>query len=162
MGYIKLNEAPAQTDIRDADSLELERIYVSENAQGVGLGSYMMERALETAQRKGKKYIWLGVWEKNTKAVSFYRKHGFYEIGAHPFLLGDDVQTDILMWRDLRQSDGSPSCSQIKSKKQSASAPCFLFCLVHVLRVRRHRLSAIRERRTANGERRTANGERRP
>ncbi len=68
-----------------------------------------MERAVETAERKGKKYIWLGLWEKNTKAVSFYRKHGFYEIGAHPFLLGDDVQTDILMRRDLRQSDGSPS-----------------------------------------------------
>ena len=100
-GYIKLNEAQAQNDLHTDDSLELERIYVSKKAQGKGLGSFLMEKAVETARRKGKRYLWLGVWEKNTKALSFYQKHGFYPIGTHVFVIGEDRQTDYILRRDL-------------------------------------------------------------
>ncbi len=100
-GYIKVNEAPAQTDIRDAASLELERIYVSREAQGRGLGSFLLEQAVRTAKQKGRAYIWLGVWEKNVKAISFYTKHGFSQIGTHTFMIGADAQTDYIMRKDL-------------------------------------------------------------
>lgn len=100
-GYIKLNEAQAQSDLHADDSLELERIYVSGEAQGKGLGSYLMEKAVETARQKGKRYLWLGVWEKNAKALSFYQKHGFYPVGTHVFMIGEDHQTDFIMRRDL-------------------------------------------------------------
>ena len=101
VGYIKLNEAEAQSDLHDQDSLELERIYVSGTVQGTGLGSYLMKQAVEIAQRQAKKYLWLGVWEKNTKAIAFYRKHGFYETGTHTFVMGDDAQTDYIMRKAL-------------------------------------------------------------
>ena len=100
-GYIKLNESPAQTDIHDPDALELERIYVSRSFQGTGLGSCLMERAVEIAKQRGRKYLWLGVWEKNEKAISFYRKHGFHRIGTHTFRIGGDAQTDYVLRRDL-------------------------------------------------------------
>ena len=100
-GYIKTNEAPAQTDIHDEDALELERIYVSKEFQESGIGSYLMEQTVAIAKQKGKQYIWLGVWEKNKKAISFYQKHGFYKIGMHEFVIGEDVQTDYFMRRDL-------------------------------------------------------------
>ena len=58
--------------------------------------------AIETAQARGKRYIWLGVWEKNKKARSFYQKHGFRKIGSHPFSVGDEVQTDDIMRKDLQ------------------------------------------------------------
>ena len=105
-GYIKVNEAPAQTDIHDADALELERIYVSGRAQGKGLGSFLLEQAVSIAERKGKKYIWLGVWEQNRKAISFYEKHGFRKVGAHTFRIGSDAQTDHIMRKDL----AAPAC----------------------------------------------------
>ncbi len=89
-GYLKLNEAPAQTEIHDAASLEIERIYVSGGFQGKGLGQYIMERALHIATARQKGYVWLGVWEKNKKALSFYQKNGFYKQGAHSFCVGDD------------------------------------------------------------------------
>ena len=101
-GYIKINEAPAQTDINDEKALEVERLYVSGEAQGRGLGSFLLEQAAETAKQRGKKYIWLGVWEKNLKAISFYRKHGFREIGTHTFMIGADAQTDYIMRKDLQ------------------------------------------------------------
>ncbi len=101
VGYIKVNEGSAQTDIRDAEAMELERIYVSGEAQGKGLGSYLMDRVIETAGQKGKKYVWLSVWENNFRAIAFYEKHGFRKAGTHSFTIGRDEQTDYIMRRDI-------------------------------------------------------------
>ena len=100
-GYLKLNEAPSQTDINDSSALEIERIYVASEFQGEGLGRYLMEQAIAIATERKKKYAWLGVWEKNEKAICFYMKNGFYEIGTHTFVMGEDVQTDYVMRKDL-------------------------------------------------------------
>jgi len=43
----------------------------------------------------------LGVWEKNIRALAFYRKYGFEQFSQHDFLLGKDLQTDILMKKIL-------------------------------------------------------------
>lgn len=101
VGYLKLNEAPSQTDINDPLSLEIERIYVSSEFQGTGLGGYLMEQAITIATERNKKYAWLGVWEKNEKAICFYKRNRFYEIGTHTFVMGEDVQTDYVMRKDL-------------------------------------------------------------
>ena len=59
------------------------------------------EQAINIATERKKKYIWLGVWEKNEKAIHFYKKNGFYKIGSHSFVMGEDVQTDYIMRKDL-------------------------------------------------------------
>lgn len=100
-GYLKTNEYPSQTDINDIDSLELERIYILKDFQGAGLGQDLLEHTISIATEHGKKYIWLGVWEHNERAKHFYQKNGFYRIGAHSFVVGDDVQTDYVMRKDL-------------------------------------------------------------
>ena len=100
-GYLKVNEAPAQTDIHDPASLEIERIYVSGEFQGEGLGRYLMGQAIQIAVARKKKYVWLGVWEKNEKAIRFYKRNGFYQTGIHSFVMGEDIQTDYIMRKDL-------------------------------------------------------------
>lgn len=100
-GYLKLNEAPAQTEIHDACSMEIERIYVSKEYQGKKLGGHLMEAAINLSVQEKKQYIWLGVWEKNEKALCFYKRFGFYKIGTHSFFMGDDKQTDYIMRKDL-------------------------------------------------------------
>ena len=60
-----------------------------------------MEQAIRIANLRKKRYVWLGVWEKNEKALRFYKKTGFYEIGTHSFFVGDEEQTDSLMRKDL-------------------------------------------------------------
>jgi diamine N-acetyltransferase len=100
-GYLKLNEHKAQTDIYDPQSLEIERIYVTKEFQGRGLGSVLMNKAIDIANIQEKSYIWLGVWEKNDKAILFYKKNGFYVIGKHSFFMGEEEQTDFIMRKDL-------------------------------------------------------------
>lgn len=101
-GYIRVNEAMSQTDINDVSSLEIERIYVALEFQGRGLGGRMIDWAIDTARERGKDYVWLGVWERNTGAIRFYKAHGFRVTGSHGFRIGDDVQTDLIMRRDVR------------------------------------------------------------
>ncbi len=95
--YCKLNVGEGQSDIQDPTSLEIERIYVYDNFQGQGIGVHMLSVCEEIAKSKGLTYIWLGVWEKNLGAIRFYEREGFVAFSTHPFLIGSDVQTDILM-----------------------------------------------------------------
>ena len=100
-GYLKVNTDEAQSEDMGKDALEVERIYISSNFQKLGLGKYLMERAMELAGELGKKKIWLGVWEHNENAIAFYQKKGFVKTGAHSFFMGDDEQIDWLMVKEL-------------------------------------------------------------
>jgi ribosomal protein S18 acetylase RimI-like enzyme len=96
-GYIKLNYAPAQSDLNDSNSVEVERIYVRKEHQGKRLGKMSMEYIFQQAISENKTYVWLGVWEKNVNAISFYQKLGFEEIGQHSFRMGNEIQSDLIM-----------------------------------------------------------------
>lgn len=100
-GYLKVNEVEAQTDIHDPNSLEIQRIYILKEFQGNKLGHALMNKAINIAKQKNKKYIWLGVWEKNIKAINFYENHNFHKTGKHSFFVGDDKQTDYIMKKEI-------------------------------------------------------------
>lgn len=97
IGYLKINYGPAQTELKDKSSLEIERIYVLKDFHGKKVGQVLYTTALDIALRAKLKYIWLGVWEKNQRAISFYKKNGFVEFDKHIFRLGNSEQTDLLM-----------------------------------------------------------------
>jgi len=97
IGYLKLNFGEAQTELKDDLSLEIERIYVLKEFQGNRIGKLLFEKAIQVAKQKNVKYLWLGVWEENTKAINFYKRNGFLEFDKHIFRFGSEDQTDILM-----------------------------------------------------------------
>lgn len=101
IGYLKINLDTAQTELRDPTSLEIERIYVKAIYHGQKVGQLLYNKAFEIAQQKGKKSIWLGVWEKNPRAIRFYEKNGFTEFDTHIFTLGHEQQIDIMMRKML-------------------------------------------------------------
>jgi diamine N-acetyltransferase len=102
VGYLKLNSGSAQTELKDDEtSLEIERIYVKSSHHGKKVGQLLYDKALKIAENQNKKYIWLGVWEKNERAVNFYKKNGFVEFNKHIFKLGNDEQTDLMMKKIL-------------------------------------------------------------
>ena len=100
-GYFKLNRGPAQTDIKDDGSLEIERIYVLKEYQGKKIGQWMISRIKEIARNEQATYLWLGVWEVNKDAIRFYQSSGFQKFGEHPYYIGKDKQTDWLMRHDI-------------------------------------------------------------
>lgn len=100
VGYMKINHGPAQNEFQEDSCLEIERLYVLKDFQGKNVGQTLLLKALSIAAWKNLDYVWLGVWEKNTKAIRFYEKKGFKSIGSHIFKVGNDEQTDILMKKD--------------------------------------------------------------
>jgi ribosomal protein S18 acetylase RimI-like enzyme len=101
VGYLKLNMAASQTELKDAEALEIERIYVLASWQGKQVGKLLYDKAIEVAKEQKAAYVWLGVWEENHKAIRFYERNGFVAFDKHIFRLGDDEQTDIMMKRPV-------------------------------------------------------------
>ncbi|WP_159474594.1 GNAT family N-acetyltransferase [Chryseobacterium sp. 18068] len=101
IGYMKLNTGGSQTEAQQKESSEIERIYVLQDYHGKKVGQLLYEKAIQIAMKRRSEYVWLGVWEKNTRAISFYKKNDFVEFDKHIFVLGDDAQTDIMMKKML-------------------------------------------------------------
>jgi ribosomal protein S18 acetylase RimI-like enzyme len=101
VGYVKLRDGsvPLQLDARS--SLEIARIYSVQHMIGKGVGKKLMQTCHDIARQKGKNILWLGVWQHNQRAIDFYNTWGFEIFGEQEFILGDDVQTDWLMKKEL-------------------------------------------------------------
>ena len=102
IGYLKLNMGVSQTELKDNDALEIERIYVIKEFHGKNVGQLLFDKAIEIAKENHVAYVWLGVWEENKRAIKFYTKNGFVEFNQHVFVLGDEAQTDIMMKLELK------------------------------------------------------------
>lgn len=97
IGYLKLNYGTAQKVLRNENCIEIERIYVSKEFLGKQVGQLLLGKAIAIAKDKKLNFVWLGVWEKNYRAIRFYEKNGFVVFDNHLFILGDDKQNDYLM-----------------------------------------------------------------
>lgn len=100
-GYVRMRENNNPPELGNRNSIEIARIYAATNAIGKGVGKTLMQKCIEIAQEKKKDVLWLGVWEKNNRAIDFYIKWGFEKFSTHIFMLGDDPQTDWLMKKEL-------------------------------------------------------------
>lgn len=100
-GYVKLREAAAPQGLGATNVLEIARLYAMTGMIGKGVGRLLMQASLSLAQERKKEAVWLGVWEKNQRAIDFYHRWGFQKFGETDFLLGTDLQLDWLMRKSL-------------------------------------------------------------
>jgi len=105
VGYARMKQGPAPECIAGALTIEIVRLYAVKAWIGRGVGAALMRGCLVQAQQRGCDVIWLDVWEKNQRAIAFYRAWGFVEVGTQPFVLGSDVQHDLLMARAVEIED---------------------------------------------------------
>ncbi len=97
IAYLKINTGTAQTELKEESGLEIERIYVLQAHQGKKIGDLLINESINIAKQRKKNYVWLGVWEENFRAISFYQRNGFVVFDKHQFKLGNDIQMDIMM-----------------------------------------------------------------
>ena len=97
VGYAKLRKARPPRQLRGQSAIEIQRLYVSADHIGAGLGKQLMAQCLHTARAEGYQQVWLGVWERNTRAIGFYERMGFQRIGWHYFQFGSERQRDYWM-----------------------------------------------------------------
>ena len=101
-GYAKLHRGSHSEAIAGPRPVELERIYAKSSLIGEGVGKTLLHTAIKIAQAEGFQTLWLGVWEFNTRAIEFYHRQGFVDVGNKEFMLGSELQTDLIMQLDMR------------------------------------------------------------
>jgi ribosomal protein S18 acetylase RimI-like enzyme len=101
-GFAQIRTGEPPSCVKGERPVEIKRFYVAKAYHGTGAAQELMRSAQAAAREEGGKTLWLGVWEHNDRAVAFYRKIGFYPVGSQPFLVGSDLQTDIVLERPLQ------------------------------------------------------------
>lgn len=102
VGFAQLTWQPPPSCVTTAKRPgEIHRLYVTSKFHGQGVAQLLMTAALEEMARHETDIVWLGVWENNPRAISFYNKFDFIEVGDHRFRLGNDLQRDIIMSRTI-------------------------------------------------------------
>ena len=101
VAFVQLRLNAPSPIIPSERSVEIQRFYVEASHHGGGLAHQLMAHVLARAKAAGSATLWLGVWERNLRALAFYRKWGFEVVGEHTFRLGDDPQRDLIMHCDI-------------------------------------------------------------
>jgi diamine N-acetyltransferase len=98
IGFAMLRRnGPMPACVTMPDPIELWRFYVDRAWHGRGVAPVLMDAVLDAARSLGSRSIWLGVWEQNARAIAFYTKHAFVDVGTHEFMVGSDRQTDRVL-----------------------------------------------------------------
>lgn len=98
VGYARLREGLAPPCIKAKKPIQLARLYARKPWIGSGVGAALMTACIDQAAGRRCDGIWLGVWGRNARAIRFYHRWGFEQVGTQPFLLGNDRQTDLIFW----------------------------------------------------------------
>ena len=101
-GYVMLRDgaAPSEaTSVELGNAMEIARLYSGRQWIGTGVGAALMQDCLDLAAAHDRDWIWLAVWERNARAIAFYARWGFTDVGSQYFQLGADRQTDRIMAR---------------------------------------------------------------
>lgn len=101
IGYAKMGTDRRIDKLKDRKAIELKRLYVLKDFIGRKVGKGLMEYCLEYAKTNKFEVIWTQVWNKNSRAIEFYRKWGFELFGKGIFVIGESRQMDILMKKEL-------------------------------------------------------------
>lgn len=102
VGYSRLRTGAAPPCVVGEVPVEIVRFYSDAQWIGRGVGNALMRACLARADSLGCDIVWLDVWERNPRAISFYERWGFVAVGKQDFVVGDDVQHDLLMMRPVR------------------------------------------------------------
>lgn len=101
IGFAQLCRGAAPACVMGESPMEVKRFYVGTSWHGRGVARALFESVLERARAQGADTLWLGVWAPNARAIAFYRRNGFIEVGTQIFQLGSDAQTDLVMSRRI-------------------------------------------------------------
>ena len=103
VGYAMLRDGQVAAAVEGGTAIEIARLYAGKRWIGAGIGGRLMQRCLDEAWAREKAVVWLAVWERNARAMAFYRRWGFADVGSQSFQLGGDLQSDRVMARRARE-----------------------------------------------------------
>ncbi len=108
VAYAQVRRSTPPSCVTHAAPIELHRLYVDRTAHGSGLAARLIDEIHEAAHEFEGRHVWLGVWEKNTRAIAFYKKSGFVDVGSTTFMVGPDEQVDRVLVAEICRTNSEP------------------------------------------------------
>jgi diamine N-acetyltransferase len=97
IAYGQLRRGATPPCVLARSPIEIQRFYVDQDWHGQGVAQMLMTELIARADAIGTDTIWLGVWERNPRAIAFYQKFGFTPVGSQIFQVGRDPQRDLVL-----------------------------------------------------------------
>ena len=101
IGFAMVRRGTRANGVIGERPVEVQRIYVDRESHGSGVGASLMNSCVEQARAWNGDILWLGVFQKNPRAIAFYKRQGFEIVGVQEFMVGSDLQHDYVMARRL-------------------------------------------------------------
>ena len=103
VAYAQIRRSMPPSCVSHAAPIELQRFYVDRRAHGSGLASRLIQAVHQAAHEFEGRHFWLSVWEQNARAISFYKKADFVDVGSTTFMVGPDRQVDRVLVSGVRR-----------------------------------------------------------
>jgi GNAT superfamily N-acetyltransferase len=97
VAYCKIGACKLPIETGSEPCMELHRIYVRAEAQGLGVGRMLLDWTLQRARARGAVNVFLGVWSQNPRALAIYGSRGFEPVGGYKFAVGATLDDEVIM-----------------------------------------------------------------
>ncbi|MDQ0466103.1 ribosomal protein S18 acetylase RimI-like enzyme [Caulobacter ginsengisoli] len=96
VGYTVFCPPDLPVAIHDGD-IELKRIYVLHRFHGEKVGPRLLQAGLDWARTAGFRRVLLGAYGENHRALAFYRRSGFEQVGTRKIRVGVNDYDDVVL-----------------------------------------------------------------
>lgn len=103
VGCVEILLTPKSPIEKVEPCIEITTLYILERFQNKGIGKKLLNETIKTIEKLNHKKMWLSVYYKNKKAIDFYKRHYFTQIGEIDFHLGKDKYKNYLMIRNIKE-----------------------------------------------------------
>jgi ribosomal protein S18 acetylase RimI-like enzyme len=101
VGYVMLCQPDFPAFDVQPEDIELKRIYLFSRYRAGGNAQRLMDAAVADARELGRTRLLLGTHAGNARAIAFYRRNGFSEVGTRTFVVGKQVCSDLIFGKTL-------------------------------------------------------------
>jgi GNAT superfamily N-acetyltransferase len=98
VGFVQLKLRAKHNGVSSYNAVEVVRLYVLERLASSGVGTGLLTRAEALAAAQGAQHAWLTAWVGNTRALAFYLRRGYTELGPTAYVFqGERIENRLFV-----------------------------------------------------------------
>lgn len=105
IGFVQSTAGAQHGLVAQRPAVELDRLYVQEPFTGRGLGKALLTQAETHAAAQGAAVLWLTCWVHNVRALAFYARQGYAELGSTVYEFEGERHENRVFAKRLQPAD---------------------------------------------------------
>jgi diamine N-acetyltransferase len=101
LGYAQWRPGSGHEAVGSKAPAELFRLYVLQRFTGLGLGTQLLQAVEEASAAAGADTVWLTAWSGNARALAFYPRRGYRDVGPTPYVIEGNTYENRVFVRRL-------------------------------------------------------------